>query len=317
MLLRSGAVKVRLRHSSRARRLRLVLVPGRRPRAGRAGSHGSEGDRQRARRRSRPGWSARSRASSPARSVSRGRASPGTPARRCRCASSRRSARAPTGAPARSSCARPTPRAPRSRSSAGTAARRAPRWRPRSSARRRGLGVAPKTLAVRDQRTRWGSCSERGTLSFSWRLLLAPAWVLDDVVCHELCHLRIANHSQRVLAAVRGTTGRRPIRARGCGRTAASLRPTGRPIASDRHEHDRLRDDAGGRSGCTCRTTTSSRATWSSTGRPSTPASSRSSRSTRAARAGARSASASSHAPRAASRTRSRGSASRPASAPS
>ena len=49
---------------------------------------------------------------------------------------------------------------------------------------------------MRDQRTRWGSCSSRGTLSFSWRLLLAPAWVLDDVVCHELCHLRIANHSQ-------------------------------------------------------------------------------------------------------------------------
>ena len=49
---------------------------------------------------------------------------------------------------------------------------------------------------MRDQRTRWGSCSSRGTLSFSWRLLLAPAWVLDDVVCHELCHLRVANHSQ-------------------------------------------------------------------------------------------------------------------------
>ena len=59
-----------------------------------------------------------------------------------------------------------------------------------------GIGVAPTTLAVRDQRTRWGSCSARGTLSFSWRLLLAPAWVLDDVVCHELCHLRVANHSQ-------------------------------------------------------------------------------------------------------------------------
>ena len=48
---------------------------------------------------------------------------------------------------------------------------------------------------MRDQRTRWGSCSSRGTLSFSWRLLLAPAWVLDDVVCHELCHLLIPNHS--------------------------------------------------------------------------------------------------------------------------
>jgi hypothetical protein len=58
------------------------------------------------------------------------------------------------------------------------------------------LGVAPKAVAVRDQRTRWGSCSTSGTLSFSWRLLLAPAWVLDDVVCHELCHMRVPNHSR-------------------------------------------------------------------------------------------------------------------------
>jgi predicted metal-dependent hydrolase len=58
------------------------------------------------------------------------------------------------------------------------------------------LGVMPNALAVRDQRTRWGSCSTSGTLSFSWRLLLAPAWVLDDVVCHELCHMRELNHSR-------------------------------------------------------------------------------------------------------------------------
>jgi predicted metal-dependent hydrolase len=57
------------------------------------------------------------------------------------------------------------------------------------------LGLKPKTVAVRDQRTRWGSCSTSGTLSFSWRLLLAPAWVLDDVVCHELMHMWVPNHS--------------------------------------------------------------------------------------------------------------------------
>jgi predicted metal-dependent hydrolase len=57
------------------------------------------------------------------------------------------------------------------------------------------LGLAPKAVAVRDQRTRWGSCSTSGTLSFSWRLLLAPAWVLDDVVCHELIHMWVPNHS--------------------------------------------------------------------------------------------------------------------------
>jgi predicted metal-dependent hydrolase len=58
------------------------------------------------------------------------------------------------------------------------------------------LGVRPKRVAVRDQQTRWGSCAASGTLSFSWRLLLAPAWVLDDVVCHELCHMRELNHSR-------------------------------------------------------------------------------------------------------------------------
>ncbi len=61
-------------------------------------------------------------------------------------------------------------------------------------------------IAIRDQRTRWGSCSRRGTLSFSWRLLLAPAEVLEYVVVHELCHLREPNHSQafwRALDAAR------------------------------------------------------------------------------------------------------------------
>jgi predicted metal-dependent hydrolase len=51
-------------------------------------------------------------------------------------------------------------------------------------------------LAIRDQRTRWGSCSSRGTLSFSWRLVVAPADVLRYVVVHELCHLREPNHSR-------------------------------------------------------------------------------------------------------------------------
>ena len=57
------------------------------------------------------------------------------------------------------------------------------------------LGVTPGGLAIRDPRTRWGSCSSRATLSFSWRLLLAPCDVLDYVVVHELCHLRELNHS--------------------------------------------------------------------------------------------------------------------------
>jgi predicted metal-dependent hydrolase len=59
------------------------------------------------------------------------------------------------------------------------------------------LGVSYGRIQVRDQRTRWGSCSPRGTLSFNWRLALAPLDVLDYVVVHELCHLREANHSPR------------------------------------------------------------------------------------------------------------------------
>jgi hypothetical protein len=59
------------------------------------------------------------------------------------------------------------------------------------------LGVSYRRIEVRDQKTRWGSCSTRGTLSFNWRLVLAPFEVLDYVVVHELCHLVEPNHSRR------------------------------------------------------------------------------------------------------------------------
>lgn len=58
-----------------------------------------------------------------------------------------------------------------------------------------GLGVQVAGISVRDQRTRWGSCSRSGRLSFSWRLVLAPTPILTYVVQHELCHLREFNHS--------------------------------------------------------------------------------------------------------------------------
>jgi predicted metal-dependent hydrolase len=59
------------------------------------------------------------------------------------------------------------------------------------------LAVNYERIRIGDQRTLWGSCSARGTLSFNWRLVLAPLEVLDYVVVHELCHLRVPNHSKR------------------------------------------------------------------------------------------------------------------------
>jgi len=58
-------------------------------------------------------------------------------------------------------------------------------------------------VAVRDPRSRWGSCTAPGRLSFSWRLLLAPEHVLDHVVAHEACHLVHADHSPAFWALLR------------------------------------------------------------------------------------------------------------------
>jgi predicted metal-dependent hydrolase len=69
----------------------------------------------------------------------------------------------------------------------------------------RALDVAPKRITVRDQATRWGSCSTTGVLSFSWRLILAPARILDYVAAHEVAHLKEMNHGPRFWALVQRT----------------------------------------------------------------------------------------------------------------
>jgi predicted metal-dependent hydrolase len=58
------------------------------------------------------------------------------------------------------------------------------------------LGVKPGRISIRDQSSRWASASSSGALSFSWRLILAPPFVLDAVVVHELAHLRIRGHTR-------------------------------------------------------------------------------------------------------------------------
>lgn len=60
----------------------------------------------------------------------------------------------------------------------------------------RNHNLTPKKLRISSARTRWGSCSTKGTLSFTWRLVMAPPDVIDYVVVHELCHLKEMNHSK-------------------------------------------------------------------------------------------------------------------------
>ena len=59
------------------------------------------------------------------------------------------------------------------------------------------LGVSYAAVRIKDQRSRWGSCSGKGNLNFNWRILMAPEAVCDYVVIHELCHLVHMDHSER------------------------------------------------------------------------------------------------------------------------
>ncbi|NKB55382.1 MAG: DUF45 domain-containing protein [Alphaproteobacteria bacterium] len=66
---------------------------------------------------------------------------------------------------------------------------------PRVYAKAALLGKRPAGITIRDQKSRWGSCSSTGSLSFNWRLILAPEDVLDYVVAHEVGHMAVHNHS--------------------------------------------------------------------------------------------------------------------------
>ncbi|WP_420548689.1 M48 family metallopeptidase [Curvivirga sp.] len=64
------------------------------------------------------------------------------------------------------------------------------------------LGVQHRRISIRDTKSRWGSCASDGSLNFSWRLIMAPRYVLDYVVAHEVAHIREHNHSSAFWAIV-------------------------------------------------------------------------------------------------------------------
>lgn len=66
------------------------------------------------------------------------------------------------------------------------------------------LNCHPRAIYVRGQRTRWGSCSAHGNLSFNWRLVMAPPHVLGYVVAHEVVHLVVPDHSQKFWLTLQG-----------------------------------------------------------------------------------------------------------------
>lgn len=84
------------------------------------------------------------------------------------------------------------------------------------------IGIPARRISLRDTRSRWGSCTAAGGLSFSWRLILAPPFVLDYLAAHEVGHLKEMNHSARYWRLVRGMCPRtdeaeRWLKANGAG----------------------------------------------------------------------------------------------------
>lgn len=58
------------------------------------------------------------------------------------------------------------------------------------------IGISPNKIKIKEQKTRWGSCSSKGNLNFNWKVIMAPAGVLDYIIVHEMCHLIHLNHSK-------------------------------------------------------------------------------------------------------------------------
>ena len=59
------------------------------------------------------------------------------------------------------------------------------------------VGVSPVAIKIKDYKSRWGSCSVKGEISYNWRIVLAPYKVIDYVIFHELCHMLEHNHSYK------------------------------------------------------------------------------------------------------------------------
>ena len=122
------------------------------------------------------------------------------------------------------------------------------------------LDLTPKRLYVRDQTTRWGSCSTSGALSFSWRLVLAPPFVLDYLAAHEVAHLGHMNHGPRFWALVERTMPRHEEARswlRKHGGEPASLWRRGDAPVLDRHlaqaQHRVVRERSTALQGCRTR----------------------------------------------------------------
>jgi predicted metal-dependent hydrolase len=76
--------------------------------------------------------------------------------------------------------------------------------KPRTQSLAQQHGYQPATIRINGARTRWGSCGPKGSLNFTWRLVMAPQQAIDYVIIHELVHLRIRSHSRQYW----GTVGR-------------------------------------------------------------------------------------------------------------